>query len=306
MSLSQELATLAVPENTGNSASVFTASGALGALASAFHVTLPPTNLSAEQRQGFLRSWQSAAQYVVSRLYDPNEIIDEEAVVRGFREVEASVQASAAAAASLLTTGVFQTVFRLLTGSLKSPFQLPAESVRSAVLYVYTSAAAGVAFHSSKERTLLGEAALLADYLVRLGAFQAVVALGRSGLLDPLAKPNRGSSGLGALPLVPLVIAAIAVAICLAYIISSVYETGARNATILELQKRSCEADPGGCSSVTADLARRLATGPAPEGSIADSIGRYSFYAVLLLGGWYLLPSFLSSLRPRRRRGDDD
>jgi hypothetical protein len=174
------------------------------------------------------------------------------------------------------------------------------------VLYVYTSAAAGVAFHSSKERVLLSDAALQADYLVRVGAFQAVVALGRSGLLDPLAKPKAASNGLGAIPVLVIAVIAVAVAICLAYIISSVYETGQRNATILELQRRSCESDPGGCSQVTADLARRLASGPAPEGSIADNIAKYSFYAVLLLGGWYLLPGFLSSLSGRRRsRGDD-
>lgn len=304
MSLSQEMENVRVPMDSGLTATVFTADSTMGAIAAAFHITLPPATATGPERQGYLRSWQSAAQYVVSRLYDPSEVVDEDKVVGDFRDLEATFSKVASEVASAVSGGVFQTVFRLFKGAFGDPFEVVGNSVRSSLLYLYTSASAGVAFHSSELRGQWSESELSQDYLLRLGSFQAIAALARSGMLDPLAREKRATQGLGGLPIVVVVVIILAVAGLIGYVITSIHSTTARNTLIRQMQQRACEADPSRCSEVTEALASRLTQPPDDDKPFSEVVGKYVFWGVLAVGGIALLPRLTDALfaPPRRRR----
>jgi len=306
MSLSQEMENVRVPMDSGLTATVFTADSTMGAVAAAFHITLPPATATAAERQGYLRSWQSAAQYVVSRLYDPSEVVDEDKVVRDFRDLEATFSKVASEVAQAVSGGLFQTVFRLFKGAFGDPFEVVGDSVRSSLLYLYTSASAGVAFHSSDLRGQWSESELSQDYLLRLGSFQAIAALARSGLLDPLAREKRAAAGLGAgplvVPIVVVIVIILAVAGLIGYVITSIHSTTARNALIRHMQERACEADPSRCAEITEALASRLTQPPDDDKPFSEVVGKYVFWGVLAIGGIALLPRLTDALMSRPKK----
>lgn len=296
MTLSQDMKSVLVPSDSGITASLFSADTTMGSIAASFLVTLPPASLGAAERQGYLRSWQSSANYVISRLYDPSEIVDEDHVVAEFKALEAMYSSLAGEVLQALSGGLVQTVFRLLTQPFRNPFEVVGETMRCSLLYLYTSASAGVSFHSSPEREQMSGSDLEQDYLLRLGAFQAITAIARTGVLDPIAREKRA---MGALP-VAAVVVLIAVAIVTAaaligYVITSVYHTAAKNSLIREMQRRACEADPSRCAEVSAELASKLSMPPDGDEPVGSKVARYGFYAALILGGIWLLPTFLKS-----------
>lgn len=296
MSLSQDMKTVLVPADSGITASLFSTDTTMGSIAASFLVTLPPASLSDAERQGYLRSWQSAANYVITRLYDPEEIVDEDHVVAEFRALEEMYAGVASSVLKALSGGLVQTVFRLLTQPFKNPFEVASETMRCSLLYLYTSASAGVSFHASPARGQLSKSELSQDYLLRLGAFQAIAAIARTGVLDPIARDKRT---LGALPVAAVVViiavGIVTAAALIATVITSVYHTAAKNNLIREMQRRACEADPNHCAEITAELASRLSMPPDADEPIGSKVARYGFYAALILGGFWLLPSFLRS-----------
>lgn len=328
MKLSQRISALTLPvsENQTSSYSANSASS-IEQIAARFRVVLPdltrvPDEQKTEFRRAFLRDWEAAALEVVGSLFPAGTVVSTSAIRSGTAVLVDDLEKIAPRLLSQLAGSWWDSVRLLTTVMLPNPVQLSAESLRQLLYYVFVATRAGSDIHASElalealESGALSEGFLNRDYELRVGAYQAIVAIAKLGLLDELEVKRSGQQGLGVIQWGAIVGLAIVVGVAvgiaaLAWTLISLYQITAHNAQLRALVESVCgKPDPKtglvkispACIALTTSLGTELAKNPPPRSSSSDSL-----YGKILLGlgvvaGIMILPDIISGLRRSRER----
>ncbi len=187
-------------------------------IAAKFVHDLPPTGASGEVRLEFLHYYGQQAAAVIAALPDPESVLADNAI----RATDAATDAIESA------------------WKTNQALQLNGDVARDFLVAAFVRASYGMQMHHPTSMQaivadgLLDPAQLASDYLARLGTFQMIVKLGKSGVLTPLFKSKSATSGVGFIdPLSFAIIAAVVVTVVqVALIVALAYYAVARTSIV--------------------------------------------------------------------------
>lgn len=193
--------------------------------------------------------------------------------------------------------------------------KMTGEVVCNFLIGAFVAATTGADVHTPMMRAavlskgIMTPAELNADYYRRIGVLQAIVAIGKSGVLDPVFEAEakrREAAGtglaLGALPIwavIVIIVAVVAVIAALAYAVVQIFSIQQTNKLIDKYVERLCfdaQGNPipavqGECVKLLSDLDknRAVSTGTKP---LLDQVVMYAAIGV----GVYALVTFLPDI----------
>lgn len=273
-------------------------------LAAKFQVEQLPTGADMYARAEFLQYWAKSAEAVIAALPSPS--IVEESAFSDLKAVEGSLRSLVDKATDLVTN---------------PSTELAASTVRNVLILAFVTATWGMPAHTPNvSMMLVGEDImspedLAADYKRRIGVFQAIAKLGKSGALDPLFAQKKS------LGLAPVVIGGVAVsgwliialvsiaAITLAFIVISLYALFQTTRLIDKYAEKFCldqqgnpiPATAGPCMEWLSDLNQAntdLAKGPQ---KLLNTVLTYGAIGLGVYAAIVFMPDVIRSLRESRR-----
>lgn len=279
----------------------------------------PDAAARTEMRGTWLRTWQGPAGFVVGSLFSKDEHVDVDAAVRSWTLVR-NVLLPAARGLSAVAKGQFS-VYQVLNLVAPQPVDLAALALKHVTLYAYRVAIAGIQLHEREELLDLALNSgrmsvddLNRDYILRCGALQAIVAVAKTGVYDSVAEAARSrdkqaTSGLGALGVgttVLIAIAVVAVIAGIAFFLTSITETAARNELIREITEEGCKRDPKNCVQLIRELGERLAKPPPDSIPLMPGLPTsrqfmlFGLGAVAIYAAFHAIPGIIDASRSRR------